>query len=185
MAKSWVPGGAGSLRGGHSLDRTQKGRRQEVGGPHAPHLGLSCSASHGPIWAPHTDSSPLGRLGRQQPLLGVPTTGERLGQVSRSPLPSVQLGGRWQPSLLSRDYKEMLPRQGSRTQGPVGHKRGQGEPCGLSLLRAAWQVPTQKAHLKTEPQEVKGEEWTARSQPPPCHPWQLAITDPQCHQLHG
>lgn len=103
-----------------------------------------------PVWAPQTDSSPLGRLGRQQPLLGVPTTGERLGQVSRSPLPSVQLGGRWQPSLLSREYKEMLPRQGPRTQGPVGHKLGQGVPCGLSVLRAAWQVPTQEAHLKTE-----------------------------------
>lgn len=112
-----------------------------MGGPRAPHLGLSCSAFHGPIWAPHTDSSPY--WASPQPEKG-------WARFPGVPSLTVQLGGRWQPSLLSGDYKEMLPRQEPRTQGPVGHKLGQGVPCGPSVLRAAWQFPTQEAHLKTE-----------------------------------
>lgn len=54
----------------------------------------------------------------------------------------MQLGGRLQPSLLSREYKEMLGRWDT--------KLGQGVPCGPSVLRAAWQFPTWEAHLKTE-----------------------------------
>lgn len=141
-----------------------------MGGPR-PHLGLSCSAFHGPILGPHTDSSPYWAF---------PQIGERLGQVSRSPLLNCAVGWKVATIPALRGLQgEMLPRQEPRTQGPVGHKLGQGVPLGPSVLESCvWQFPTQEAHLKLRATGSEGGGGTARSQPPPCHSCSWSIMDP-------